>query len=330
MSNKLGVLILRAQPLHAGHRDLIRQALKQCVKLILLIGSANSPRTIKNPWSFAERKIIITDFLIHEEIRYKVSIYPLNDYVYSDAAWMSDVTSIINSINDVDKVVLFGHHKDGNNYLHWFPQYTFQHIESTFDVNATGIREKWLKNQPSLIPDSVNADYAYYENERAKFANYPHPETLNFNCADPILECSGHVLLIKRKIAPGAGTWALPGGFKNANETFIDCAIRELKEETNVRVPEKILRGSIVATQLFDSPYRGNGIPRNTLAVHIRVDLNSDGSLPRVSPQDDAVQAEWFPIETVLNTLELFDDHMGILTTMCKVMPLPAHLNPRF
>lgn len=330
MSNKLGVLILRAQPLHAGHRDLIRQALKQCDRLILLIGSANSPRTIKNPWSFAERKITITDFLRHEEISSKVKIYPLNDYVYSDAAWMSDVTSIINSEAGPDKVILFGHQKYGNQYLSWFPQYTFRHIDSTFDVNATGIREKWLKTQPSLIPDSVVADYAYYENEKTKFANYPHPETLNFNCADPILECSGHVLLIKRKIAPGAGTWALPGGFKNANETFIDCAIRELKEETNVRVPEKILRGSIVATQLFDSPYRGNGIPRNTLAVHIRVDLNDNGQLPRVSPQDDAVQAEWFSIETILNTLELFDDHAGMLSIMCKVMPLPAHLNQRF
>lgn len=330
MQNKLGVLILRAQPLHAGHRDLIRQALKQCKRLILLIGSANSPRTIKNPWTYTERRNNISDFLQHEEIMDRVEIYPINDYVYSDAAWMSDVTSIIKKVAGKNTVTLFGHHKDGNNYLHWFPQYNFQNIESSFDVNATGIREKWLKNQPSLIPDSVNADYGYYENEKAKFASYPHPETLNFNCADPVLECSGHILLIKRKIAPGSGTWALPGGFKNANETFIDCAIRELKEETNVRIPEKVLRGSVVATQLFDSPYRGNGIPRNTLAVHIRVDLDSDGNLPRVSPADDAVQAEWFPIETILNTMELFDDHAGILTTMCKVMPLPAHLNPRF
>lgn len=330
MQNEIGVLILRAQPLHAGHRDLIRQALKQCRTLVLLVGSANSPRTIKNPWTYRERHAAICTFLQHENIMDRVRIFPLNDYVYSDTAWISDVTAIIKLIAGDAPVTLFGHSKQGNDYLHWFPQYKFQHIDSTFDVNATGIREKWLKTQPSLIPDSVVADYAYYENERAKFADYPHPETLNFNCADPILECSGHVLLIKRKIAPGAGTWALPGGFKNANETFIDCAIRELKEETNVRVPEKVLRGSIVATQLFDSPYRGNGIPRNTLAVHIRVDLDPNGELPRVAPADDAVEARWFPIETVLNTLELFDDHAGVLSIMCKVMPLPAHLNSRF
>ena len=83
-------------------------------------------------------------------------------------------------------------------------------------------------------------------------------------------------LLIRRKHDPFAGSWALPGGFKNNKESSLDCAFRELTEETNVRVAEKVLRGSIVQTKLFDDPNRGMGIPRNTLAVHIRIDLNFD------------------------------------------------------
>ncbi|HEY4688040.1 MAG TPA: NUDIX domain-containing protein [Anaerolineae bacterium] len=42
------------------------------------------------------------------------------------------------------------------------------------------------------------------------------------------------VLLVKRKIAPYAGRWAIPGGFVGLNEPLEDAARRELSEETGV------------------------------------------------------------------------------------------------
>lgn len=42
------------------------------------------------------------------------------------------------------------------------------------------------------------------------------------------------VLLIKRKIAPFKGMWAIPGGFVRHGETLSEAAKRELNEETNV------------------------------------------------------------------------------------------------
>jgi bifunctional NMN adenylyltransferase/nudix hydrolase len=328
-NKKLGVLILRAQPLHAGHRDLIRKARSQCDNLLLLIGSANSPRTITNPYTFKEREAKILTFLNHEDFK-NVFVYPLNTYCYSDAQWMSDVESIISENITDEEVIIFGHMKPGNSYLSMFPQYKFQNIESVFDINATGIRTRWFEDERHNFHVDVLADYDYFKQETIKFADYPYPETLNFSCGDAVLECSGHVLLIKRKHAPGRNTWALPGGFKNRDETFLDCAIRELVEETNVRVPEKVLRGSIVSTKLFDAVNRGQGIPRSALAVHIKVNLNPDGTLPRVTPKDDALQAEWFPISKIMNDMELFDDHSSIIQDMCNVLPIPAHKNPKF
>ena len=227
-------------------------------------------------------------------------------------------------------VVLFGHEKEGNCYLKWFPQYKFQNIESLYDINATGIRNKWFTDSRHKFDADVLADYDYYEKEKIIFGNYPFPETLNFNCGDAIMECAGHVLLIQRKFAPGRNTWALPGGFKNANETFLDCAIRELMEETNVRVPEKVLRGSIVNTKLYDNPNRGMGLPRSTLAVHIKVSVDSDGKLPRANGSDDAMFAEWKTIDSIMNDISLFDDHKDIIAEMCGVTPMPAHLNSRY
>lgn len=34
----------------------------------------------------------------------------------------------------------------------------------------------------------------------------------------------------------GNGTWTLPGGKQEYNETLIECAIREVKEETNLNI----------------------------------------------------------------------------------------------
>lgn len=325
----LGILIGRFQPLHSGHRDLIRQATNQCKTLIILVGSANRARSTKNPYTFAERKQEIRSFLSHENLLSKVTVYPLNDYPYSDSQWLNDVNSIVESTG-FDEVTLFGFEKEDNNYLKWFPQYKFVNINTPYGICSTDIRNEWFAKAPHSFDPSVVADWKYFQKEKELFSNYPFPNTLNFNCGDAILECCGHILLIQRGAAPGKGTWALPGGFKNFNETFVDCAIRELVEETNVRVPEKVLRGSIVSSRLFDSPSRGNGIPRNTLAVHIKISANADGSLPRANGADDAVDSRWVLIKDIMNSMDMYDDHSAIISTMCGVLPLPAHVNPRF
>ena len=325
----LGILIGRFQPLHSGHRDLIRQALQKCRVLVVVIGSANRARSIKNPFTYQERKKVLTEFLTHENLQGRVVIRPANDYPYSDSQWINDINSIVESTG-FDDVTLFGFKKEGNNYLKWFPQYKFVNITTPYEICSTDIRKIWFESASWSFDPSVVADWEYFKKEKDLFKNYPFPDTLNFNCADAILECCGHILLIQRGAAPGRGTWALPGGFKNYNETFIDCAIRELQEETNVRVPEKVLRGSIVSSRLFDSPGRGNGIPRNTLAVHIKISANADGSLPRANGADDASDSRWVLITDIMNSMAMYDDHASIISTMCGVLPIPAHVNPRY
>jgi 8-oxo-dGTP diphosphatase len=43
------------------------------------------------------------------------------------------------------------------------------------------------------------------------------------------------LLLVKRAVDPGKGKWGLPGGFIELGETPNEGAIRELKEETNLK-----------------------------------------------------------------------------------------------
>ena len=70
-------------------------------------------------------------------------------------------------------------------------------------------------------------------------------DALALMTVDAVVVQSGHILLVKRGDMPGKGLWALPGGFLNQEETMLDGAIRELKEETKIKVPVPVLKGSI-------------------------------------------------------------------------------------
>jgi len=64
---------------------------------------------------------------------------------------------------------------------------------------------------------------------------YPRPAVT----ADSIVitkEVEPKVLLIERGDEPFKGCWAFPGGFMNMDETTEQCAIRELEEETGLKV----------------------------------------------------------------------------------------------
>ena len=319
---RTGIFIGRFQPVHQGHIHAIGIAASQVQKLYILVGSANQCRSIRNPWTFEERKQMLA-LKLHAERITNYEIIPINDYRYSNTQWMSDVRATIEHFN-MGSPILFGHMKEGNDYLKWFPELKFKSIEAQYSINASQIRTEMFEANDPLMPETVRGDYAFYQKEKQLFKDYPFPETLNFNCSDAILECQGHILLIQRKFSPGKGAWALPGGFRNQRETFLDCAIRELMEETNVRVPEKVLRGSIVKTELFDDPYRSFGIPRNTMAVYMRISPNPDYSLPRANGADDAALCKWVPLTDALNNIEMYDDHKDIVSKVTGVMPMPA------
>ena len=49
-----------------------------------------------------------------------------------------------------------------------------------------------------------------------------------------VLDKKGNVLLLNRQNEPALGTWCGVGGHIENNETALQCAIREMKEETGI------------------------------------------------------------------------------------------------
>lgn len=127
---------------------------------------------------------------------------------------------------------------------------------------------------------------------------YPRP-AVTADCVVMTNEPQPKVLLIQRGADPYKGAWAFPGGFMNMDETTEQCAIRELEEETGLKVTKV---QQIGAYSKVDRDPRGRTITVAYLAII---------STPEaVKGQDDAAKAEWFPITDLPH---LAFDHYDIM-----------------
>ena len=58
----------------------------------------------------------------------------------------------------------------------------------------------------------------------------------------------GQVLMMHRHKSPNLGQWAAPGGKIELNESPLECALRELREETGLRASRAELRAIVTET----------------------------------------------------------------------------------
>ncbi|MCA8252237.1 bifunctional nicotinamide-nucleotide adenylyltransferase/Nudix hydroxylase [Burkholderia sp. AU31624] len=326
------VFIGRFQPPHRGHLNVLKSALSRAERVCVLIGSTDKPRTIKDPFSFDERRQMLASLLDASE-RDRVTIAPLQDSTYNDGDWVRWVQdAVASALGDIAqrKVGLIGHEKDATSYyLRMFPQWELVDVDATEDISATEIRDQYFAERPNsfvqwAVPEPVfgwlerfrtQPEFAQLKSEAEFIAGYrkawaaaPYPVT--FVTVDAVVVHSGHILLVRRRSEPGRGLWALPGGFVNQDERLDAACIRELREETGLKLPEPVLRGSIKDRQVFDHPTRSL---RGRTITHACLFNFPTGELPRVKGSDDADKARWVPLNEFAQMRSvMFEDHFDI------------------
>ena len=333
MSKKYDTLVLigRFQPFHNAHLEIVKRSTALCNQLVIVTGSANQPRTYKNPFTSAEREQMIRRATMGLSISIKVEANP--DTIYNDQAWAVRVQALVaKHTSPGEKIAVIGHKKDESSfYLDMFPQWAFENVEEVEPLGATNIRDlyfKWTFNSnfiKNVVPETtyeflmnfrrteefaqIIREREFIETYKKQYASLPYPPI--FVTADAVVIQSGHVLMIRRRSEPGRGLWALPGGFVNANtdKSVEAAAIRELREETGIKVPAPVLRGSIVRGRVFDAVDRSARGRTITHVFHIQL---PDGELPKVKGSDDAEKARWVPIAEVRSD-ECFEDHHEII-----------------
>ena len=108
MKTEYALILGRFQPFHFGHQHIVNEALLDGKKPIILIGSTNEDRDLKNnPLSFEERKEIIETIYPNNE----VIILSLNDYLSWDD-WFRVILTKINLITTSDNVTFYYFNKE--------------------------------------------------------------------------------------------------------------------------------------------------------------------------------------------------------------------------
>lgn len=338
---KVRVFIGRMSPTHIGHVSTIMKAADGADFLIIFLGSANRSKNLKNPFTFEQRSKMLAQSLKDAGLKIDPTIWPMEDQP-DNASWIAKIqqnvalaTQLI--IDEFEVEIVCSSKEDANSYPFWFKNWKTLVVPAIKNgaeyLSATYIRDVYFNRNAedtdahAYLPqasidflrdfkytqdyEDLCEEYDFIKSYKKSWESAPFPPI--FVTTDAVVVQSGHLLVIKRKANPGKGLVALPGGFLNPDERILDGCIRELREETGLKVPEKVLRGSIRGYEIFDDPKRSERGRTITNAYFFKLEDHID--LPHVRGEDDAEKAWWMPLGDVyLNRDQFYEDHFMIVS----------------
>ena len=343
----VAVLIGRFQPFHRGHHALLERALAEGSRVVVVLGSAMLARSPKNPFTWEERAAMVLAAAGDQADR--VECLPVRD-CHDDARWLREVVAGVEAVaqrvaageaggaggagGTGTAIRLIGHRKDATSeYLNRFGSWDLV-LESRLPaLDAAPIRRVLFGGAPVVsvlavlrqylpgpVHDFLRAwielpfhrqltdDWLGIRAEREQWAGAPREPV--FVTVDALVRARDRVLLVRRAGAPGAGLWALPGGFVEPHERVRQAAIRELREETGIGLLQVSLDDAFRSVQVFDHPQRS---VRGRTITHAHF-FDLGGHPPEVRGASDASEAAWIPVADLAGMqTELFEDHYAIL-----------------
>jgi len=341
---RAGVVIARFQPLLKGQIEhLLRPATENSDIVIVLLGSSGRARTCVDPLTDFDRECIIKNSL--EGNKTPLVFKPIRDFFYADTPvdWITQVQSAVydatrdrnNSGNENVQVTLYGAESqdDIKEYHDWFPQWNIKIakvsdanlaprvIQRMFMLDWDFVEEhthyethSWLYNWLGATTEGkrLREEYHYVREykQRTQTGKYP----IMFQTVDNVVYYKGNILLVKRRSQPGKGLWALPGGFLEVHESCKEGAVRELLEETKLRVKPEWL----VSRDTFDYPRRS--VRGRTITNAFLWKIPDASTFPKVTAGSDASRVKWFPLAKIMEEMndQLFEDHLDIIGTLTK------------
>ncbi|BCB26630.1 ADP-ribose pyrophosphatase [Sulfurimicrobium lacus] len=326
------VYVGRFEPLHNGHFATAKEALACGRRVVIVIGSADRPRTPKNPFTTEERIAMWQAAIranLGDNALSRFDFLPMRDF-FDDARWAAALERQVTELAGRNGIGLIGHFKDATSYyLKLFKSWQLIEMGDQAGLSSTAIRKAWyegaddldtgwmprplqemmadLRKQPWF--EGIRDEYAKVEQEKARWGKTPYP--LQHVTADAVVRCNGKVLLIRRKGIPGRGLLALPGGFVDPRERAEAASLRELAEETNIVLPPEYLKSRLKDKELFDHPDRSSRGRTFSMAYFYDLEMID---CPAVRAGDDAGEAMWVPVSSLdARRAEMFEDHFEIL-----------------
>lgn len=153
---EIGVFIARFQPLHKAHLYVIEKALKDCDKVVIMLGSSNKENMPRNPFNFRLRKELLSESLSNEHDMTRIQIYQFPDWseenlMTDDSVWGHYLYyNIVSRINQKHFILYYS--DDPEIVKNWFDDEVKKYIsfcfldrKQVFDgLSSTKIREALL------------------------------------------------------------------------------------------------------------------------------------------------------------------------------------------
>jgi bifunctional NMN adenylyltransferase/nudix hydrolase len=323
------VVCARFQPPQRSHFEAIEYGLGEAARVVVLCFGANESRSLINPWPNDDRARLIraglpsnaaVDLIFLPDVRYDLASWSRRaetcvDEVLGAAARIGVITDQAPGLDrlplparwdPIERGYAFGQDEQAaRHHLLWSDgEIPWQNLESECPQSvATELRRFTRRAEYAQLRDEA----VYIKSFKASWSGAPHPPV--FVTVDALVLWSDEVLLIRRGHPPGAGLWALPGGFVDQAETLAEACVRELYEETGLRLDPDMS----TQRRVFDAPERSL---RGRTVTHVfRFELDQTASRPAVRGADDAEQASWVRRDDIRSEA-LFEDHYAILQAM--------------
>lgn len=313
---ELAVIIARMQPMHLEHEALIKIGLEKAHYVLVLLGSANGPPSLRNPFSVYERKLMIADRF--GDCQDRLIVKGLRDMIYRHDLWVEEVKETIKKISPYSILMISGA-KDDTRYPKDFPKYDHYTHPVTVGLNATDLREQFFEQRfisgvsgpVQLLLKSMQSgkqtlreEYEATKTYKESWSGSPFPPM--FVTADNLVNWNQHILLVQRKSEFGDGQWALPGGYVESHQTLEEAARAECFEEAGLTVG-----GHYPPPTMIDAPNRSERGRIITAVFHLYLHTKT---APVLKAGDDAVAAAWFSLDEISRSeYYMFSDHFHII-----------------
>lgn len=151
------VLIGKFQPVHNRHVEIIKRCTALTEQLIIVVGSAGSERTLENPFTFAERELMIKD--VTRNLNLDVHIEEITDSPGNDRQWAERVKGCVSqyAVLGTRTGVIVMNTEKSSVYNELFTSWHFVPIGEFDHVGAESVRQLYfsLENSSPFLKGAV-------------------------------------------------------------------------------------------------------------------------------------------------------------------------------